>query len=120
MESGPARARAQTLQSRLVIRGTPMSKPLTDLVRELLALVQDPHTGTDLVASGAIKGVAAEGSRVSVDVVLGYPALSWHATLRDEIEKLLEAQPGIDKAVANVTSKVAAHKVQKELTPLPN
>jgi ATP-binding protein involved in chromosome partitioning len=97
-----------------------MPNPSTDRVRELLARVHDPHSGTDIVASGALKGVAAEGARVSVDIVLGYPAKSWHATLRNEVEKLLEAEPGIEKAVANVTSRIGAHKVQKDLTPLPN
>jgi len=89
-------------------------------VRDLLSTVIDPHTGQDLVAGGAVKGIGVDGAKVAVDVVLGYPARGWHDTLAQEIRKVLVADPAIAGAVVNVTSRVHAHRVQKDLTPLPN
>ena len=39
-------------------------------VRELLATIIDPHTGQDLVASGALKGVGVDGDKIAVDALL--------------------------------------------------
>ncbi|MBB5206996.1 ATP-binding protein involved in chromosome partitioning [Chiayiivirga flava] len=88
-------------------------------VRSLLATVIDPHTGADLVASGAVRGIGVDGDRVAVEVVLGYPAASWHATLAELCELALTADPAIASAAVSVTSRVVPHRVQKDLAPLP-
>jgi len=88
-------------------------------VRELLSTVIDPHTGQDLVAGGAVKGIGVDGAKVAVDVVLAYPARGWHDVLAARIGETLAAN-GIAGAVVGVGSRVNAHKVQKDLTPLPN
>ena len=54
-----------------------MSESLDAHVRRLLAGVADPHTGADLVASGAVRGVGVSGNDVSVDIQLGYPAVGY-------------------------------------------
>jgi ATP-binding protein involved in chromosome partitioning len=92
---------------------------MKNLVNERLAGIDDPHTGRDLVAGGAIRQIAVDGDRVAVEVVLGYPALSWHATLAALIRSVLEAHPSISAATVTVSSRVAPHQVQKDLTPLP-
>jgi ATP-binding protein involved in chromosome partitioning len=97
-----------------------MTEDLKERVRAVLARIHDPHTDTDLVASGAVRGVGTDGDRVSVDVVLGYPAASWHQQLAATVKVALEAEPGIASAAVTVSSRVVAHKVQKDLTPLPN
>ena len=89
------------------------------LVRSRLSHVIDPHTGTDLVASGAVRGIGVDGNRVAVELVLGYPAASWHRTLVQLAEAALTADPAIAAATVSVTSRVVPHRVQKELTPLP-
>ena len=88
-------------------------------VRHLLAQIVDPHTGTDLVSSGAVRGVGIDGDRVSVELVLGYPAAGARAALAAAAKAALEADPAIAAASVDVASRVAAHQVQKELTPLP-
>jgi ATP-binding protein involved in chromosome partitioning len=93
---------------------------LQDLVKTRLSSVVDPHTGRDLVSGGALKAVGVDGDKVAVDIVLGYPALSWHARLAAEVKALLEADPAIAAATVSVASRVAPHQVQKELSPLPN
>ncbi len=91
-----------------------------DHVRSLLGRVIDPHHGQDLITSGAVKGVGVDGDKVSVDLVLGYPARHWHAELATLARNALEADPAIARATVNVSSRVVAHKVQDKLTPLPN
>jgi ATP-binding protein involved in chromosome partitioning len=97
-----------------------MSETLEARVRAILAGVADPHIGTDLVASGALRGVGVSGGDVSVDIQLGYPALSVQGALSDAIRRALEADPAIAHASVSVTSRVHAHEVQQGLTPLPN
>jgi ATP-binding protein involved in chromosome partitioning len=91
-----------------------------DAVKSVLAGIVDPHTGRDLVAGGTLKGVGVDGDKVAVELVLGYPARSWHATLAAQAKAALEAEPRISAAVVSVASRIAPHQVQKDLTPLPN
>ena len=93
-------------------------EPLQQVVKARLAGIIDPHTGLDLVAGGALKGVGVDGDRVALDLVLGYPARSWHDTLAAQVKAELEADPRISAAVITVTSRVAPHQVQKDLSPL--
>ena len=88
-------------------------------VRAALGKVHDPHCDLDLISSGAVRGVGVDGSRVAVEVQLGYPAAGWHAALEAQVRQALEALPGVSQAVVTVTSRVHAHRVQKDLTPLP-
>lgn len=88
-------------------------------VRAELAAIVDPHTGADLVSQGSVRGIGLDGDRVAVELQLGYPAAGWHETLAAEVRGRLEALPGLARATVSVASRVQAHKVQKELTPLP-
>jgi ATP-binding protein involved in chromosome partitioning len=96
-----------------------MSESLEARARQILAGIVDPHTGKDLVAGGAVRGVGVSGSDVSVDIVLGYPALSAQAALADDVKRALEADPAIAHAAVGVACRVVAHEVQQGLTPLP-
>jgi ATP-binding protein involved in chromosome partitioning len=98
----------------------PMTSITQEHVRELLTRIVDPHSGQDLVTEGAVKGIGIDADKVAVDVVLGYPAKTWTGTLEQQVRSTLEADPGIARATVGVTWRVHAHKVQKELTPLPN
>ena len=64
-------------------------------VRQLLARVNDPNTGQDLVASGQVRGIGIDGGKVAVELVLGYPAKSWHAALAEMAEAALRIDPAI-------------------------
>lgn len=90
-----------------------------DHVRALLARVKDPHTGNDLVTSGHLRGIGVDGDKVAVELVLGYPASSWHAALAEMTEGALLADPSISGATVSVTSRIASHQVQKSLSPIP-
>jgi len=97
-----------------------MAQPTQERIRELLGKIVDPHSGQDLAASGAIKGVGIDGDNVAVEIVLGYPAKTWVDALAEQARLVVEAEPGVARATVGVTWRVHAHKVQKDLTPLPN
>ena len=102
-----------------VLQFPAMAQPTEERVRALLATIIDPHTGQDLVAGGAVKGIGVDGSHVAVEIVLGYPAQTFTEQLADQVRAVLQTQ-GFTGVTVGVGSRVHAHKVQKELTPLPN
>src|SRR5687767_12997939 len=95
-----------------------MNAPAPEL-QAIVAAIADPHTGRTLGEDGAIRGVGVDGDRVAVDLQLGYPAAGWHDTLAAQVRAALEAVPGVARATVSVSSRVHAHRVQKDLTPLP-
>ena len=88
-------------------------------VEAALAGVLDEATGLDLVASGTVRGVGIDADKVAVELQLGYPAAGAHADLQARATRAVEALPGVARATVSVSSRVHAHKVQKDLTPLP-
>ena len=96
-----------------------MSSPSPDSVRACLSGIHDPHTGTDLVSSQAVRGVGVDGGRVAVEIQLAYPAAGWHASLESQVRAAVLALPGVSHAAVSVASRIQAHRVQKDLTPLP-
>ena len=93
--------------------------PTPDAVRAALATVMDPHTGQDLVAAHAVRGVGVDAGKVAVDLLLAYPALGWHEALKAEVEKAVRALPGVHAVTVGIGTRVQAHRVQKDLSPLP-
>jgi ATP-binding protein involved in chromosome partitioning len=93
--------------------------PTPDLIRATLAQILDPHTATDLIASHAVRGVGVDGGRVAIEIQLGYPAAGWRDTLIAQIDQAVRAVPGVEAVTVAVTSRITAHRVQKDLTPLP-
>ncbi|HET7592787.1 MAG TPA: iron-sulfur cluster carrier protein ApbC [Rhodanobacteraceae bacterium] len=88
-------------------------------VRARLAGIIDPHTGASLEESGEVHAVGVDGDRVAVEIALGYPADSWRNQFAGEIRELLEADAAIAQATVSVTTRIATHKVQGNLMPLP-
>ena len=95
------------------------SPPSADAVRAALAQIVDPHTGQDLVAGQAVRGVGVDGGNVAVELQLAYPAQGWHPALRAEVERVVGGQPGVARVTVGIATRVLAHRVQKDLTPLP-
>jgi ATP-binding protein involved in chromosome partitioning len=90
-----------------------------DTVRAALAQIHDPHTETDLVAAQSVRGVGVDGGKVAIEIQLGYPASGWRESLIAEVRRVVGALPGVEAVTVAVTSRITAHRVQKDLTPLP-
>jgi len=94
-----------------------MSSELRDRLRTTIAALPDPHTGQPL--GDCVRAVALDGDRAAIEIVLGYPAAGWHAALAEQARAAALTVPGIAQATVEVSSRIAAHRVQKELTPMP-
>ena len=88
-------------------------------VRALLKRFIDPHLDTDIVSSGALRAVGVDGAKVALEVRLAYPAARFGEVFATQIREYLLTDPRIAAASVDLTWTVHAHKVQKELTPLP-
>jgi ATP-binding protein involved in chromosome partitioning len=97
-----------------------MTQSTKESAERLLASIVDPHTQLSLTASGEVKGIGIDGNKVAIDIVLGYPAATWNETLAQQVRDVLATDPAIASAAVSISSRVHAHKVQNDLTPLPN
>jgi ATP-binding protein involved in chromosome partitioning len=89
-------------------------------VETALKEVVDPNTGKDLVTSKSAKNIKVDGSDVSVDILLGYPAKSQIDGIRRQVIDKLKSIPGIGNVSANVSMKIVSHAVQRGVRLIPN
>jgi ATP-binding protein involved in chromosome partitioning len=78
----------------------------------------DPNTGKPYNAYKGIKNLTVEGTTVSLDVTLGYPAQSQFSAIRTQLQTAFKAA-GFERAMINVFSKVQTHAVQRGVKVLP-
>jgi ATP-binding protein involved in chromosome partitioning len=96
-----------------------MSAVTESALLDALKTVTDPHTGKDVVSSRQLKNLKVDGSDVSFDVELGYPAKSLHAGLRRQCIDAARTVPGVGNVSVNVSSRVVAHAAQRGVPLLP-
>ncbi|TMH49499.1 MAG: iron-sulfur cluster carrier protein ApbC [Betaproteobacteria bacterium] len=89
-----------------------------DVQASLHALV-DPNTSRDFVSAKAVRKVSVDGSNVTVDLQLAYPAKSQHEALRKLVQGKLAALPGIGKVTVNFAHRIASHAVQRGVKLVP-
>jgi ATP-binding protein involved in chromosome partitioning len=88
-------------------------------VQEALKGLTDPNTQKDYVTTKSVRGVKVDGDRVSVDILLGYPAKSQLEPIRAQIAKALKAIPGVGGVTVNVQMKIISHAVQRGVKLVP-
>jgi ATP-binding protein involved in chromosome partitioning len=93
---------------------------LREHVESALASYIDPYLGKDLIAARAVKSIAIDGSKVILDIELGYPAKGWQEELVAALKEIITRATGATEIAVNLTTKIVAHAVQKGTTPLPN
>ncbi len=94
--------------------------PVTEKqVLEALSELVDPVTGRNFVESKSAKNVKVDGDRVSLDVVLGYPARGVLEKVRAQVAERVSKLPGVAHASVNVVSKVVSHSVQRGVKLVP-
>jgi len=86
---------------------------------DALKTVIDPNTGKDFVSTKQVRNLRIDGSDVSFDVELGYPAKSQLAALRRGLVAAARTVAGIDNVSVNLSTKVVAHSVQRGVQLLP-
>ena len=88
-------------------------------INSALSRVVDPNTNKDLISSKSIKHIQINGSEVSLDVELGYPAGSQIELMRAKVVDAISALDGVTTVKANVHSHIVAHSVQRGIKVLP-
>src|SRR4051812_34339025 len=91
-----------------------------DAVKAALSGVVDPNTGKDLITGKSAKNIQVNGSSVTLEVELGYPANSQIDGIRAAVEAAVGAVPGVDQVQAHVHSKIVSHAVQRGVKLLSN
>ena len=91
-----------------------------EAVKAALSQIVDPNTTKDFVSGKAVKNLKVEGADISLDIELGYPALSQLELIRASVAAPLQALAGAGKVTVNVYSKIISHTVQRGLKLLPN
>jgi ATP-binding protein involved in chromosome partitioning len=89
-----------------------------DQIEKILEGVVDIYTEIDIVSSHAVDSITIDGDKVTVDILLGYPAQGYHQALSSAITDALSAA-GINNATVNIDTKIAAYSTQKGVDTLP-
>ena len=88
-------------------------------IQAALKTVADPTTGKDFVAGKSAKNIKIDGDKVSLDIVLDYPAKSQLDPIRTLVADTLKAVPGVGQVSVNVSSKIVTHAVQRGVKLIP-
>ncbi len=88
-------------------------------VQSALKELIDPNTQKDFIATKSAKNIKVDGGKVTLDVVLPYPAKMVSSQIKAMIEDKIKTVAGVESATANITWKVVAHSVQKGVKLIP-
>src|SRR4029079_17424022 len=88
-------------------------------VQDALKGLIDPNTHKDYVSGKSVRNVKVDGDRVSVDILLGYPAKSQVEPIKAEVTKALKAIPGVSGVTVGVQMKIISHAVQLGVKLVP-
>jgi ATP-binding protein involved in chromosome partitioning len=89
-------------------------------IQNALKTLIDPNTGKDFISSKSAKNIQISGNKVSLDIVLGYPAKSVMNDVKTLVETHLKTLNGVENVTVNIGSRIVAHKAQQGVTLLPN
>lgn len=78
----------------------------------------DPYLEKDLVSANAIKDTSIDAGKVSIKVVLGFPAYGYADKLTEALQKLVKAVDGVSEVAIDVSWQIASHTVQGGMNPL--
>ena len=88
-------------------------------VQAALKELIDPNTQKDFLSTKSAKNIKVEGGKVSLDVVLPYPAKMVSVEIKTMVEDKIKGIAGVESVTANVTWKIVAHSVQKGVKLVP-
>ena len=87
-------------------------------IETALQQVQDPHTDQNPVKSRQVKNISVEAGKVTIEIMLGYPAKSWAPEYAAAIREKVQSVAGVKDVTVDVKSEIVSHTVQKGVKPL--
>jgi len=97
-----------------------MAEVTREAIEEAIQGYTEPHLNTDLVKAKSIKDIAVDGDKVSVKVVLGFPAKGVQEEIASAVKQAVEGVDGVTACDVDVSWEITAHSVQKSLKPIDN
>ena len=88
-----------------------------EAVQDAIGGIIDVNTERDLATTKSIKGIEVDGGKVSITIVLGYPAAGYFDTLKKLVSDAVSALDGVESVDVKVSSKIVSHAVQQNLKP---
>ncbi|MFZ5484874.1 MAG: iron-sulfur cluster carrier protein ApbC [Pseudomonadota bacterium] len=88
-------------------------------VQAALKELVDPNTQKDFISTKSAKNIKVDGGKVTLDVVLPYPAKMVMGQIKTLVEDQVKTVPGVESVTANVTWKIVAHSVQRGVKLIP-
>lgn len=86
-------------------------------IKAAVGAIVDVNTERNLAASKSFKSVEIDGAKVSVGIVLGYPAAGYFDTLKALVSSAVSELDGVESVEVKVSSKIGSHAVQQNLKP---
>ncbi len=86
-------------------------------IESTLGDIVDVNTEKGLSATKSIKSIEIDGSKICVNIVLGYPAAGYFDEIKNLVSEALLPMEGVDAVDVNVSSKIVSHAVQQNLKP---
>jgi len=87
-------------------------------VEKLLSTVVDKYTSKDIVSTKSVKAIIIENEKLNIEVVLKYPASSYHDELKKAIQEAL-SNSGASEVAVSIASKISSHATQNVANALP-
>lgn len=87
-------------------------------VEAALSRLIDPHLKQDPVSAGCLKAVVIQGTRVSVQLELGYPAARFKAQWAQQLREALEALEGVTQAQVDIECHIQPHRALDQVPAL--
>jgi ATP-binding protein involved in chromosome partitioning len=88
-------------------------------VQAALKELVDPNTQKDFISTKSARNIKIDGGKVTLDVVLPYPAKMVMNQIKALVEDKIKSVAGVESATANITWKIVAHSVQRGVKLIP-
>lgn len=89
-----------------------------DNIEKILKGITDIYTEQDIVTSNEVDSIEINANKVVVNILLSYPAQSYHQELSTAIKSAL-SDAGISDVSVNIDTKIAKYSTQKGVDVLP-
>jgi ATP-binding protein involved in chromosome partitioning len=86
-------------------------------IQSVVGDIIDVNTEKALSDTRSVKGVEVDGGKVSVNIVLGYPAAGFFDEMKKLVNEKVTAVEGVESVEVKVSSKIVSHAVQQNLKP---
>ena len=88
-------------------------------VQAALKELVDPNTQKDFISTKSARNIKVDGGKVTLDVVLPYPAKMVMNEIKALVEDKIKTVAGVESASANISWKIVAHSVQRGVKLIP-